>query len=298
MPDSAFAATEDQFRQLAGSSHENRVELELYTFTEIPRTERITALIQARYRSVDALWAHPPEAMIVTGTEPVRPRLCEEPYWPHLARLLEWAADSVPTTMLSCLAAHAFTLLFDDLERTPRESKCSGVFAGAVSAGHPLVNGLPELVSIPHSRFNEVAEADLVLAGYEIAISSGPSPVGWSVATCRRGAGDFVLCQGHPEYETLSLLREYRRDVRRSLFSDGKRPYPRVPEGYLPAEAEAMLEAFAQRAPVVDLGPDELWQQFPYDEVARCIRNTWAETAAVLYRNWLDRAGVALPLAA
>jgi homoserine O-succinyltransferase/O-acetyltransferase len=99
---------------------------------------------------MEALWAAPPDAMIVTGTEPVCPRMRDEPYWPHLAHLLEWAATSVPTTMLSCLAAHAFTLLFDDLERAPREFKCSGVFTGAVAKGRgPLARELPDIVSIP-----------------------------------------------------------------------------------------------------------------------------------------------------
>jgi homoserine O-succinyltransferase/O-acetyltransferase len=299
MPDSAFAATEDQFRRLVMVPNETAaVDLELYTFTEIQRSESISSLIHARYRSVDELWARPPDAMIVTGTEPVRSRLRDEPYWPHLARLLEWAADSVPTTMLSCLAAHAFTLLFDGLDRRPRGDKCSGVFAGAVARRDPLGRGLPGTVSIPHSRFNEIDEADLVKAGYRIAIGSGPSQVGWSVATCKRGDAIFVLCQGHPEYETLSLLREYRRDVRRCLLNDREKPYPRVPEGYLPPEAEAILEAFAQAAGRADANPDELWKSFPYDEVAGSVTNTWAEASAILYSNWLDMAGAALPLAA
>jgi homoserine O-succinyltransferase len=300
MPDSAFVSTEEQFRGLvmAGPDTAN-VEFDLYTITELPRSEVVAAVIESRYRDLEDLRAQPPDAMVVTGTQPLRPRLRDEPYWPHLARLLEWAATSVPTTMLSCMAAHAFTLLFDGIERVPRKAKCSGVFAGVVANRRdPLARGLPDVVRIPHSRFNEVGEADLVKAGYRIVIGSGPSRAGWTVATCDRGDGLFVLCQGHPEYGTLSLLREYRRDIRCCLFGRGEAPYPRVPVGYLTPEATASFESFARSVVAHDGDPSDLWGSFPYDDVAASVTNTWADVSATLYHNWLDLAGAALPLAA
>ena len=105
----------------------------------------------------------------------------------------------------------------------------------------------------------------MLKAGYEIVIGSDHSDVGWSVATCRRGDGRFVLCQGHPEYGTLSLLREYRRDVRRFLFGRGAVPYPRVPESYFGPEAIATLDAFERRATIFQEDPLKLWERFPYD---------------------------------
>ncbi len=298
MPDSAFVATEEQFRHMTACAPCG-ARLELYTITEIPRSEPVASVIQARYRSVDELRTHPPDALIVTGTEPKHNQLDREPYWPYLARLMEWAADSVPTTMLSCLAAHAFTLLFDGIERVPCEVKCSGVFEGVVTNRRdPLARGLGKHVLMPHSRLNDVPETELVQAGYQIVIGSGPSSVGWALATCQRGQGLFVLCQGHPEYETLGLLREYRRDVRRCLFAEGALAYPRLPEGYLPAGAAATFERFAQRAAAAAGNPQELWDSFPYDELASSIENTWAVASATLYRNWMHLASVEVPLAA
>ena len=91
-------------------------------------------------------------------------------------------------------------------------------------------------------------ESALIEAGYRIVVGTGPSEAGWAVAARNHGDGLFVLCQGHPEYGTLSLLREYRRDVRRYLFGRGAVPYPRLPEGYLSAEATATLEGFERHA--------------------------------------------------
>jgi homoserine O-succinyltransferase/O-acetyltransferase len=297
MPDSAFVDTENQFRRAAEGTSGAAVNFDLYTITEIPRSEAIAEVIESRYQGLDELWSRPPDALIVTGTEPAQVSLRYEPYWPYLARLLEWAAASVPTTLLSCLASHASTLLFDGIERVPRASKCSGVFHGDVRDPYdPLAYGLPETVPFPHSRVNDVPEGALIDAGYRIVVGSGSSDAGWAVAARQHGDGLFVLCQGHPEYGTLSLLREYRRDVRRYLFGRGAVPYPRLPEGYLCRDAEVTLEGFADRAAAAHHDPRELWSIFPFDEVAASVENTWATPSATLYANWLSLARAASPV--
>ena len=120
MPDSAFLDTENQFRAAALGANGAGIEFELYTIKEIPRSDKVAALIEERYRGLDELWTCPPDALIVTGTEPTQVQMRFEPYWPYLARLLEWAAEHVPTTLLSCLSSHASILLFDGIDRVPR----------------------------------------------------------------------------------------------------------------------------------------------------------------------------------
>ena len=296
MPDSAFVDTESQFRGAALGANGAGIDFELYTIKEIPRSEKVAALIEERYHGLDELWTRPPDALIVTGTEPTQVQMRFEPYWPYLARLLEWAAEHVPTTLLSCLASHASILLFDGIDRVPRPVKCSGVFEGTVQDPlDPLATGLPDAVRIPHSRVNDVPEAALVEAGYRIVVGTGSSGAGWAIAAREKGEGLFVLCQGHPEYGTLSLLREYRRDVRRSLFGRGAVPYPRLPEGYLGEEATDTLADFERLADATDADPRELWPTFPFDEVAATVENRWASASAALYSNWLELARSAAP---
>jgi homoserine O-succinyltransferase len=297
MPDSAFVDTENQFRRAAHCRTDAEVDFELYTITDIPRSETVADVIASRYQGLAQLWSQPPDALIVTGTEPTQVQMSYEPYWPYLARLLEWAAASVPTTLLSCLASHASILLFDGIQRVPRAAKCSGVFSGVVEDPFDrLAFGLPETVPFPHSRVNEVPEEALLDAGYRIVVGSGTSGAGWAVAARRRGEGLFVLCQGHPEYGTLSLLREYRRDVRRFLFGRGAVPYPRLPEGYLCPDAVALLRGFERRASAKGADPRALWAGFPFDEVAASVENTWAAPSATLYANWLSLALAASPV--
>jgi homoserine O-succinyltransferase len=296
MPDAAFADTENQFRRAAMGSGGAEIEFELYTIKEIQRSEATTALIEERYRGLDELWTRPPDALIVTGTEPTQVQMRFEPYWPYLAQLLRWAAGNVRTTLLSCLASHASILLFDEIERAPRPLKCSGVFGGIVEDPFdPLAIGLPEVVWMPHSRLNDVPEAALREAGYRIVVGAGCSGAGWAVAAREVGDGLFVFCQGHPEYGTLSLLREYRRDVRRCLFGHGALPYPRLPEGYLSEEGIETLMEFERRAHATDLDPQALWPTFPFDEVAATVANSWAPASATLYANWLHTVRAAVP---
>jgi homoserine O-succinyltransferase/O-acetyltransferase len=288
MPDSAFVDTEDQFRRATARPQGGGVDLALYTITDIPRSHEIASVIDSRYRGLDDLWANPPDALIVTGTEPTQVEMVYEPYWPYLAHLLEWAAAVVPTVLLSCLASHASILLFDGIERVPRPRKCSGVFHGSVTdPDDPLAVGLPHQVAMPHSRVNEVPEAALLDAGYRIVVGGADSPAGWAVAARECGNSLFVLCQGHPEYSTLSLLREYRRDVRRFLFGRGTLPYPCLPEGYLSPLAVRRLDRFATRACRSRVDPRELWAEFPYHEVAGGVQNTWADSSTALYTNWI-----------
>ena len=180
MPDSAFLDTENQFRAAALGANGAGIEFDLYTIKEIPRSEKVAALIEERYRGLDELWTRPPDALIVTGTEPTQVQMRFEPYWPYLARLLEWAGDNVPTTLLSCLASHASILLFDGIERVARPVKCSGVFEGTVEDPFdPLARGTSRTsCPIPHSRLNEVPESALVDAGYRIVIGTGSSGAG------------------------------------------------------------------------------------------------------------------------
>jgi homoserine O-succinyltransferase len=295
MPDAAFLDTENQFRRAATNSDGPGVEFDLYTIKDITRSDAVAPVIEERYSALDELWSRTPDALIVTGTEPTQPRMQFEPYWPYLARLFEWAADHVRTTLLSCLAAHASILLFDGIERMPRPFKCSGVFEGELEDPFdPLATGLPNVIPMPHSRVNEVPEAALLDAGYRIVVGTGSSRAGWSVAAREQGEGLFVLCQGHPEYGVLSLLREYRRDVRRCLFGRRAVPYPRIPEGYLGEEAVDKLTEFERRAHAT-ADPRELWPIFPFDEVAATVENRWASASATLYANWLQLASTEVP---
>ena len=66
------------------------------------------------------------DGLIVTGTEPRAPLLQEEPYWPTLTKVVDWAEEHTVSTIWSCLAAHAAVLHLDSVQRRPLRKKHQG----------------------------------------------------------------------------------------------------------------------------------------------------------------------------
>ncbi len=89
------------------------------------------------YRDVEDLYQDPPDALVVTGTEPVMSELTDERYWADLATLLNWAEATVPSTWLSCLAAHGALRALDQTDRVRLPVKRSGVFP---PSGEPVAS--------------------------------------------------------------------------------------------------------------------------------------------------------------
>jgi homoserine O-succinyltransferase/O-acetyltransferase len=283
MPDTALEATEAQFgRLLSGASGSLPVRLRFYFVPEVPRGAAGQAHVNGdRYWPIEALRRDPPDALIVTGTEPVAPLLSDEPYWGRFRELLNWAQVNTTSSIWSCLAAHAAVEILDGVRRRRLEYKRCGVFAHTVDASQALLQGVAAPLHTPHSRWNELPMETLRDHGYSIVSTSPES--GADMFT-KQSSSLLVFFQGHPEYESTTLLREYRRDVGRFLRGQ-QAHYPTLPEGYFLPEALDTLRAFETRARATRDG--ELLNEFPMGALAETLQNTWSDSAIGIYRNWL-----------
>ncbi len=281
MPDAAFEEAERQFSDLVtGGAGPLAVHISRYALTEIPRSNEVAGVVRSRYRDLSRLFKDRPHAVVVTGTEPRCAQLPEEEIWQRLSTLYRWAESSGTAVLSSCLASHAALLALDGVGRRPLPAKLSGVFAQWVHPRHPLTEGVAG-VACPHSRLNEVPVEALELRGYRVLV--GSAEVGWSVAMRDRGCLS-VLCQGHPEYDATTLLREYRRDVRRYL--EGVGVYPPTPVGYLDPEGVGLLELFKLAANTSGADPS-LMESFPFHLCAEHICAHWKGPMERLVGNWL-----------
>lgn len=283
MPDAALESTEAQFSGLLlAAAGPHTVRLRFTSFAELPRAAEARARIARSYWPLETLLAGAPDALIVTGTEPLAPRLREEPYWPRLTALLDWAEARTASSIWSCLAAHAAVEHFDGIGRRRLAEKRCGVYHHGLLAGHPLLTGVGAPLAMPHSRWNELPIEALRAAGYEVLSSSAETGAD---AFVRRARSVMLFFQGHPEYEDTTLLKEYRRDVGRYL--NGRQPhYPTVPRGYLSSAAVASLEGFGERARAQRT--PELLGEFPFAAAAAGLTAPWRPAAVAIYRNWLD----------
>src|SRR5262245_751790 len=208
MPDSALIATERQlFELLDAAAEELPVRLRLYTLPKVPRTDWGRQYMSRFYSNIDDLWDGDLDGLIVTGAEPRAPNLAEEPYWDSLEQVIDWAKENTVTAIWSCLAVHAAILHLEGIVRHPLPDKCMGIFQQLRMLDHPLMEGVPPRVGIPHSRWNEVREDTLASSGYSILTKSADAGVDMFVKLQKKSL--FVFFQGHPEYEAQSLLGEY-----------------------------------------------------------------------------------------
>jgi homoserine O-succinyltransferase len=283
MPDSALQGTEAQFAALLSRACGNRtVQLRYSSLPEVPRAFEAQRRINARYWPLRDLYANPPDALIVTGTEPKTAVLPSEPYWNRLVELLDFARTRVISSAWSCLAAHAAGLQLDGIERRRLAVKRFGVFEQRVQLGHALTRDLEPVIHIPHSRWNTTPLEALERAGYQILTRSADGDADLFVKQDR----SLLLCfQGHPEYEERTLLKEYQRDVNR--FINGElQDYPPVPHGCFNENALDLACQFERQVRSGDLA--EPLAAFPFTALAATLQTNWFAPAATIYRNWLE----------
>ena len=282
MPDSALEDTELQFFELLDiASRDVPVFIKLYSLSGIPRTDRGQRRLNSFYSSIDDLWNSPVDGLIMTGTEPRQPNLRDEPYWGLLTEVLDWAESNTVSTVLSCLAAHAGVLHSDGIERCRLSDKQFGVFEFAKTATHQLSHDSGRL-RFPHSRWNEVQADALKACGYVVLTQSPEGGVDSFVKRKKRSL--FVHFQGHPEYGAQTLLKEYRRDIRRFLKLE-RETYPSMPRGYFDAASARLVSEF--RDVVLSDRREELMEGFPEAALARTLEKTWHSSATAIYSNWL-----------
>lgn len=282
MPDAALKFTELQVRDLLSRAAEGReVSLRIFSLPEVPRSPEARRYVAEHHEPVDRLWGGHFDGLIVTGTEPRAERIEDEPYWPALARLVDWVDDHTISSVWSCLAAHAAAYRLDGVVRRPFDSKLFGVFDCTKVDDHPLVAAGPGVWQVPHSRCNELPEDALAAKGYSILSRSDLAGADLFVKQ-RRSL--YVFLQGHPEYDATALFGEYRRDVRR-YFAGETGQYPELPHGYFTDAASAALLAFRERA--IGHRDVTLLEQFPAAVVGRELSAPWRAAAARLYSNWL-----------
>jgi homoserine O-succinyltransferase/O-acetyltransferase len=284
MPDAALEDTESQFFSLLEAAAANlAVHVYLYYLPDVPRGERVQDHLVKYYRPVDELWRQCFDGAIITGTEPRQRNLRDEPYWSTLAAVFDWAEQHTASTVLSCLAAHASVLHSDGIDRHALPDKQFGVFDYRRIGKHELTAGLPRVVRFPHSRWNEVPSDALVSHGYNVLDQSASAGVNLFIK--KKGDSLFVHFQGHPEYGSHTLLKEYRRDIRRFLRHE--RPsYPSLPHGYFDASATNLLADFRARAEAHPA--EETLSAFPESSVTDTLKNSWHASGRAIYRNWLQ----------
>ncbi|NNC78273.1 MAG: homoserine O-succinyltransferase, partial [Woeseiaceae bacterium] len=193
-----------------------------------------------------------------------------------LIDVAEWAENNVASVLCSCLATHALLKHFHGIDRQPMQQKRWGVFSHRISDElHPLIRDINTRFDVPHSRYNDISREQLTAAGLNVLAESADGGVHLAVSPDQ---ARVIYFQGHPEYDRVSLLKEYKREVLR--FASGERKdVPPFPENYFPDAARQLIEpALADTAALADILDRA---------VEPHLDNTWGDTAKAIINNWL-----------
>ncbi len=286
MPDAALEATERQFFRLVGACNQI-VQFHVHPFTidGLKRSPEAQAHIAKYYEPFDKIKRDGLDALIISGANVTRSRLPEEDFWQPLTEVFFWAKENVTSILCSCLATHALIQYCYNIERTRLPAKRWGVFSHKLTdRTHPLVAEINTRFDVPHSRFNEIFQSDMERHGLKILAISQQAGVHLAVSP---DGFRIVFFQGHPEYDDISLLKEYKREVLR-FYRGEIDDYPPFPENYFNEAVKQILVSYQQLVLLAKENRQRL-AEFPEREILEHIDNTWGDTAKAVFNNWLGK---------
>jgi len=150
------------------------------------------------------------DGLIITGA-PVETLDFEEvDYWDELKDIMEWAKHNVSSTLFMCWAAQAGLYYHYGIGKHVLDKKQFGLFRHKVNNTKcPIVRGFDDVFWAPHSRHTAIHREDILKIN-ELDIISESDEAGVYMVVSKKNHQVFVT--GHSEYDTLTLLQEYKRD--------------------------------------------------------------------------------------
>lgn len=284
MPDASLKATERQFMRLVGDCNQIvQFYVHLFTIPAIERSSETQQWVDDYYEDFELIKESGLDALIISGANPASKHLEQEAFWPMLTEVIDWAKDNVTSTLCACLATHAVVQYLYDIKREPLPEKKWGVFQHRLTTqDHPLTRHMNTRFDVPHSRYNEVTRQQLTNSGVILLAESEQANVHLAVSP---DGFRLVFFQGHPEYDALSLLKEYKREVVRWFIGEIEE-YPPFPENYFNADVQDKMNAF--KLLVEESKLNKLpFPDWPEEWLVSQIDNTWRDTALSIYNNWL-----------
>ncbi len=202
------------------------------------------------YETFDAVKNRYLDGLIITGAPLEQMEYEDVDYWAELCEIFEWTKSHVTSTLHLCWGAQAGLYYHYGLKKYMLPKKMFGVYEHHVrNRKVPLVRGFDDHFMAPHSRHTEVRAAD-IRAVRELTILAESEQAGVFLAIADEGRRIFVM--GHPEYDRITLDKEYKRDKDKGLPIE-------LPVNYYPGDDDTKK---------------------PYLQ--------WRSHGNILYSNWLN----------
>ncbi len=155
------------------------------------------------------------DGFIITGAPVEQMEYEEVDYWAELTEIMEWTKTHVTSTLHLCWGAQAGLYYHYGINKYPLQKKMFGIYGHRVmNRKVPLVRGFDDYFYAPHSRHTEIRKED-IMEHPELTILAESKEAGVFLVIEKEGRQIFVM--GHPEYDRLTLDKEYKRDLEKNL---------------------------------------------------------------------------------
>ncbi len=165
------------------------------------------------------------DGLIITGAPLGRLPYEKVTYWPQLVEVLDWAETHATSTLFLCWSVFAALYHHYGLNKQIRDDKFSGVYLHKTQYFHEqLTRGFDDYFWVPHSRYAQL-DPEEIAAKTDLKILAQSDEVGAYLMCDPSHRKVFIT--GHPEYERLTIHKEYCRDKDAGLL-------PTIPRNYYP----------------------------------------------------------------
>jgi len=183
---------------------------ETYVGTHTP-----TSHLSQFYQTFDDIRANKFDGLIITGAPVELMEFEDVTYWNELVQIMEWSKTNVTSTLHICWGAQAGLYYHYGIHKKTLDKKIFGIFEHSVLKRKiPFVRGFDDVFYAPHSRYTTVSRED-ILECKELTILAESEEAGVFIVVAQDEKQVFVM--GHPEYDRISLDKEYKRDVAKGL---------------------------------------------------------------------------------
>ena len=280
MPDAALQDTERQWFRLIGESNRvAQIYMHPFTLPVITRDEKTQNYIAEYYEDIETLKSQGLDALIITGANTdSNPAVTKTKQWQCFYDLMDWANNNATSTVFSCISSYLLMYQKHGQLAQKQANKVLGIFSHKVlQRQHPLTRGMNTKFDAPHARSFGISRKQYDEAGMTTLIEGDIAGV--MAAVSADGFREICL-QAHPEYDTFSLLKEFRRDI--NWFKEGViNQAPDIPANYFNDEAMPIVQKAIADIIAGNKTP------FPEKEIELLLDNTWTDSARSIMANWI-----------
>ncbi|MEI3228501.1 MAG: homoserine O-succinyltransferase [Lachnospiraceae bacterium] len=218
---------EDTELQLLRSLSNTPLQVDITFLTVTSHESKNTSMshLNKFYQTFDDIKEKRFDGLIITGAPVEKMEFEEVDYWEEVCTIMDWSKTHVTSTMHLCWGAQAGLYYHYGIKKHILDHKVFGIFDHRVmNRKVPLVRGFDDHFMAPHSRNTENRTED-IRAIKELTILAESEEAGVFLAIADEGRKIFVM--GHPEYDRMTLDKEYKRDLEKGIeISLPKNYYP------------------------------------------------------------------------